>query len=152
LRPLVTERGKWRWRKSCLFCAIASGALRGANRVAEFPHSVAVLHFNQLHRGRSILIAKQHCIDMLDLDDAVYAAIGRELRQLGRALRRALRCRRINYANFGNVTPHLHWHVFPRYPDDPKWGGPPKFNAERSWPDDERYAELAQSIRAAIVG
>jgi diadenosine tetraphosphate (Ap4A) HIT family hydrolase len=137
--------------ENCLFCAIASGAQRGPNVITEFPHSIAVLHFGQLHRGRSILIAKQHCTDMLDLDDAVYAAINNEMRQLARALRQALGAKRINYANFGNVMPHLHWHIFPRYPDDPKWGGPPRLDGERSWVDDQPYADLAASIRAAIV-
>jgi diadenosine tetraphosphate (Ap4A) HIT family hydrolase len=34
---------------------------------------------------------------------------------------------KINLASFGNMTPHLHWHVIPRWRDDrhfpePVWG------------------------------
>jgi diadenosine tetraphosphate (Ap4A) HIT family hydrolase len=34
---------------------------------------------------------------------------------------------KINLASFGNMVPHLHWHVIPRYTDDvhfpqPVWG------------------------------
>ena len=36
---------------------------------------------------------------------------------------------KINLASFGNMTPHLHWHVIPRWLDDrhfpePIWGNP----------------------------
>ena len=35
------------------------------------------------------------------------------------ALRVLYRPHKINLASFGNLVPHLHWHVIPRYPDDP---------------------------------
>ena len=44
------------------------------------------------------------------------------------ALRSLLRPDKINLASFGNVVPHVHWHVIPRWQDDshfpaPIWGG-----------------------------
>ena len=43
------------------------------------------------------------------------------------ALRAVLAPAKINLASFGNMTPHLHWHVIPRFADDahfpqPVWG------------------------------
>lgn len=42
-------------------------------------------------------------------------------------LRRLYRPEKINLASFGNMTPHVHWHVIPRWLDDkhfpqPVWG------------------------------
>ena len=34
------------------------------------------------------------------------------------ALRMLLHPAKINLASFGNMVPHLHWHVIPRYRDD----------------------------------
>ena len=34
-------------------------------------------------------------------------------------LREFLAPDKINLASFGNVVPHLHWHVIPRFADDP---------------------------------
>ena len=34
------------------------------------------------------------------------------------ALRRHYRPQKINLASLGNVVPHVHWHVIPRYIDD----------------------------------
>jgi diadenosine tetraphosphate (Ap4A) HIT family hydrolase len=44
-----------------------------------------------------------------------------------RALRLALNPDKVNLASLGNMTPHLHWHVIPRFRDDrhfpnPVWG------------------------------
>jgi diadenosine tetraphosphate (Ap4A) HIT family hydrolase len=43
------------------------------------------------------------------------------------ALREVMRPEKINLASFGNMTPHMHWHVIPRFADDvhfpnPIWG------------------------------
>jgi diadenosine tetraphosphate (Ap4A) HIT family hydrolase len=35
------------------------------------------------------------------------------------ALRELLQPQKINLASLGNLTPHLHWHVIPRFVDDP---------------------------------
>jgi len=58
------------------------------------------------------------------------------------ALRQVLAPHKVNLASLGNVTPHLHWHVIARYPDDahfpqPIWG------ARQREPD---RAALAQRV------
>jgi diadenosine tetraphosphate (Ap4A) HIT family hydrolase len=30
----------------------------------------------------------------------------------------------VNLESLGNVVPHLHWHIVPRYRSDPRWGAP----------------------------
>lgn len=40
------------------------------------------------------------------------------------ALRTVLCPDKINLASFGNVVPHVHWHVIPRYADDPHFPNP----------------------------
>jgi diadenosine tetraphosphate (Ap4A) HIT family hydrolase len=30
----------------------------------------------------------------------------------------------VNLASLGNITPHLHWHVIPRFADDPHFPNP----------------------------
>ena len=40
-----------------------------------------------------------------------------------RALRELLHPAKINLASLGNMTPHLHWHVIPRFADDKHFPG-----------------------------
>ena len=50
------------------------------------------------------------------LMDAVFAAEA--------ALREVLAPDKINLASLGNVVAHIHWHVIPRYRDDPHFPDP----------------------------
>ena len=40
------------------------------------------------------------------------------------ALRATLAPHKVNVASLGNLTPHLHWHVIPRFVDDPAFPKP----------------------------
>jgi diadenosine tetraphosphate (Ap4A) HIT family hydrolase len=40
------------------------------------------------------------------------------------ALRKSLAPVKMNIASLGNLTPHLHWHVIPRYVEDPTFPKP----------------------------
>lgn len=135
----------------CLFCDVVRNGGNAANRIAEFEHSVAVVHFQQTFRGRCILVLKPHYVDVLEVPDAVHAALNDDLRRLGRAVRDAYRPDRINYSNFGNVEPHVHWQLIPRYRDDGHWGGPPPM-PETKLPllPDTEYRAIAERIRAKL--
>jgi diadenosine tetraphosphate (Ap4A) HIT family hydrolase len=48
------------------------------------------------------------------------------------ALREVLQPRKVNLASLGNMTPHLHWHVIPRFDDDTHYPSPVWAAARRS--------------------
>ena len=48
------------------------------------------------------------------------------------ALRALLRPDKINLASLGNVVPHLHWHVIPRWRDDSHFPAPVWATAQRA--------------------
>jgi diadenosine tetraphosphate (Ap4A) HIT family hydrolase len=61
------------------------------------------------------------------------------------ALRELATPDKINLASFGNVVPHLHWHVIPRWRDDrhfpaPVWAPPARESGSRALPDRARLA------------
>jgi diadenosine tetraphosphate (Ap4A) HIT family hydrolase len=51
---------------------------------------------------------------------------------------------KINLASLGNVVPHLHWHVIPRYVDD-------AFFPQPIWGQEQRDASLVTAQRAALL-
>ena len=65
-----------------------------------------------------------HVAEMTDLPEDERAHFMRVVFSLEAALRALLRPHKINLASLGNVTPHLHWHVIPRFTDDPHFPNP----------------------------
>jgi diadenosine tetraphosphate (Ap4A) HIT family hydrolase len=47
-----------------------------------------------------------------------------DMLQISHAVYSALKPDKMNYELLGNWGNHLHWHVIPRYRDDPWWGNP----------------------------
>lgn len=91
------------------------------------------------------VIWNEHVAEMSDLPrqqrdhlmDVVYAT--------ERVLRELLAPHKINLASFGNLVPHLHWHVIPRHLDDrhfpqPVWAAAERQAAVRAMPDDAALA------------
>ena len=73
------------------------------------------------------VILQAHVREMTDLPAADRARLMNVVFAVEDALRRLYQPDKINLASFGNVVPHLHWHVIPRWQDDrhfpqPIWG------------------------------
>ena len=64
------------------------------------------------------VIWNRHVRDMTDLDTTERTLLMAVVWQVEQALRELLQPDKINLASLGNVVPHLHWHVIPRYHDD----------------------------------
>jgi diadenosine tetraphosphate (Ap4A) HIT family hydrolase len=68
-----------------------------------------------------------HVKEMSDLTPSDRLALNDAVWHVEVALRAVMAPDKVNVASLGNVVPHLHWHVIPRYADDahfpnPVWG------------------------------
>jgi len=70
------------------------------------------------------VIWKDHVKEMTDLDDDDAARLMRYVFAAERTLRIVLSPDKVNLASLGNMVPHLHWHVIPRFADDPAFPAP----------------------------
>ena len=70
------------------------------------------------------VIWSAHVAEMTDLNEAERAHIMRVVFTVEATLRQRLQPDKVNLASLGNVTPHLHWHVIPRFRDDPHFPNP----------------------------
>ena len=75
------------------------------------------------HPGFCRVILKAHAREMSDLSEADRARLMGIVYAVEGLLRELLAPEKINLASFGNVVPHLHWHVIPRFSDDPHFPG-----------------------------
>ena len=73
------------------------------------------------------VILNRHVAEMSDLPENERMALMKVVFAVEEAVRSALVPDKVNLASLGNVTPHLHWHVIPRFESDrhfpnPIWG------------------------------
>src|SRR5436190_22284901 len=71
------------------------------------------------HPGFCRVILNAHQTEMTDLSDADRTRFMGLVFAVERSLRALLAPAKINLASLGNMVPHLHWHVIPRFADDP---------------------------------
>ncbi|WP_374358131.1 HIT family protein [Chitinimonas sp.] len=75
------------------------------------------------------VVLNQHVAEMTDLPPEQRTAIMNAVWAVEEGLRAELQPHKINLASLGNMVPHLHWHVIPRWQDDrhfpaPIWAAP----------------------------
>ena len=110
---------------------------------------------NQTYRGQCQLIFdRRHAarLDQLTADE--YGAFARDLFTAQNAVVRSVGPDHVNIESLGNVVPHLHWHIIPRYLGDARWGMPIWTTPLSAMPDhrlgEAERAGLIDSIRAAL--
>ena len=96
------------------------------------------------------VIWNAHITEMTDLDQNGRAHLMHVVFAVEAALRELLNPHKVNLASFGNVTPHLHWHVIPRFTHDPHFPLPAWGEARRE-PLDTSPPDLGARIAAALV-
>jgi len=133
---------------TCLACdriALIRGN-RNPDFVAELQESYVTLADEQAYRGYCILLLKDHQEHLADLPVERQVRLFEDVVRVAAVLRRELHPTRVNYACLGNLLTHVHWHVTPRYTDDPEPQHP-------IWvrPLAERRVALAAGDRQALV-
>ncbi len=81
------------------------------------------------YRGFCRVVWNAHVKEMTDLSPAERSLFMKAVFKLEAVLREQLHPEKMNIASLGNMTPHLHWHVIPRFVDDatypkPIWATP----------------------------
>lgn len=93
--------------------------------IHEFENSWWLLGEHQYYKGYSVLLLKGHAREMTELKTQHAAAVFEELLRAQRTVEKAFPHFKMNICSLGNVVDHVHWHLFPRYSDDPKRENPP---------------------------
>ena len=70
------------------------------------------------------VIWNEHVKEMSDLAPADRLLLNDAVWHVELALRAVMAPGKVNVASLGNVVPHLHWHVIPRYADDAHFPNP----------------------------
>jgi diadenosine tetraphosphate (Ap4A) HIT family hydrolase len=93
--------------------------------VATLSMSSLYLAANQTYRGHCQLIFdNRHACRADQLTREEWRAFSDDLFRSQQAILAVTQPDHLNVELLGNVVPHLHWHIIPRYFSDPRWGMP----------------------------
>ncbi|MBK9447171.1 MAG: HIT family protein [Betaproteobacteria bacterium] len=126
----------------CELCEVPGGELLWED---DFCRVVSVKDGD--YPGFCRVILRQHVREMTDLPGDEQMRLMRVVFATEAALRVVYQPDKVNLASFGNVVPHVHWHVIPRWHDDrhfpqPIWGTPQRVaSAARPLVSNRRVAE-----------
>ncbi|HEY6507358.1 MAG TPA: HIT family protein, partial [Vicinamibacterales bacterium] len=124
----MSGRDDWATRVSgvgCWLCAPRPASNDHWDLVAALSASSLYLAKNQTYRGQCQLVFdRRHAARLDQLTAGEYAAFSGDLFAAQNAVVRTVRPDHVNIESLGNVVPHLHWHIVPRYVGDARWGMP----------------------------
>jgi diadenosine tetraphosphate (Ap4A) HIT family hydrolase len=111
---------KWVRGENCPICrSVAEGSA-----IAELEVSQLFMNGDAPIRGYGWLTFRRHVVELHELTEEEGASFMRDIRRSSRAIAAATEPVKLNYEIHGNTVPHLHLHIFPRYPGDPFEGAP----------------------------
>ena len=103
--------------------------------------------------GFTRVVWNAHVKEMTDLDGGERARVMDAVFAVESAQRAVMAPEKINLASFGNMTPHVHWHVIPRYLEDAHFPNSSFATASRAAAPDVLAARraLLPALHAAII-
>jgi diadenosine tetraphosphate (Ap4A) HIT family hydrolase len=121
------------------------------------PSGYAVMGDFQFYPGYTIFLSKIHAIELHNLDKAQRLLFLEDMAKVAEAVYSAFNPIKLNYELLGNLDSHMHWHIFPRYADDPDPKNPISIippsvrNANSTRPSPERLEEMKSKLKKALL-
>ena len=106
----------------CIFCKIISGEIPAAKFLEE-DGVVGFLDINPANKGHALVVPKRHAETLIDLSPEEAGELAKAVRRVSEAVLKAsggdgFNVLQNNYPAAGQIIPHAHVHVIPRFKDD----------------------------------
>ncbi len=143
----------------CEICARIEDIQNGKHPgfLAELPTGYAVLGDSQFFRGYTLFLCKKPAPDLENLPRDFKFEFLRDMVLVSEAVSNVVKPHKMNVESLGNMVPHLHFHLFPRFLDEaeptkPVWlCAPQGKEAEKYALDATREGELIENLRREII-
>ena len=134
----------------CIFCKIIQGEIP-ATKVYEDEKVLAFMDINPLNDGHTLVVPKRHAETIFEIDSQDLIATMKVAQRLAIAIKKALNSDgmivvQLNNKAAGQMVPHLHIHLIPRWENDGlqigKW--------EIKSGDMEKIKDIAEKIKKEV--
>ena len=101
-----------------------------------------ILVDDKSYPGFCRVIWQEHAREMTDLSPADRAELMAAVWEVEAAIREVMQPDKVNLASLGNVVPHLHWHVIPRFERDAHFPAPIWAEAQRDTGPQDMFLQI----------
>jgi len=106
----------------CIFCKIVKDDVP-CNKVYEDKDFLAFLDISPCSKGHTLIIPKKHFETILDTNDEILKDFIILIKKISKVIYEGLKCEGFNiimnqFKASGQIVPHLHAHIIPRFSDD----------------------------------
>ncbi|HZW62304.1 MAG TPA: HIT family protein [Flavobacteriaceae bacterium] len=126
-----------------LFTKIINGEIP-CYKIAETDAYFAFLDINPNTKGHTLCIPKKEVDKLLDLDEETYLGLMQFSRKVGKAIEKAIPCKRVGLTVIGLEVPHVHVHLIPLHSMESA-----RFLSKESLSPTE-FEEIAAAIRVQL--
>ncbi len=136
----------------CIFCKIVHGEIP-AVKVLDEELVLAFMDINPSSPGHMLVIPKRHAENIFEISEDDLAIVIKEVKRCARAVKEALKAEgvtvlQLNGRASGQVVPHLHIHIMPRWEND----GLTVSSWEMKPGDMEEIKDIARKVKEHIRG
>jgi len=108
--------------EDCIFCKIIKGEIP-CSKIYENEKVLAFLDIGPVNKGHTLVIPKQHHETLMDIPDDTLKQITIIVKKVCKAVKQGVNADGIslgmsNYKAAGQVVPHAHFHIMPRFEND----------------------------------
>ena len=134
--------------EACIFCKIIAGEIP-CSKVYEDDSTVAFVDIAPINKGHMLVIPKEHHETLLDMPEDLMCKVLVVVKKIASAVKKATDCDGFNigmnnYKAAGQLVPHAHFHVIPRFSGD----------GLKHWPakkyEEGEEKEYAEKIKRAL--
>lgn len=135
---------------SCIFCKLVAGNIP-STKVYEDAEILAFMDIGPIVKGHTLVIPKQHVERITDIPVGMLARVMNIVQNIAAAQMNGLKADGVNIVQAngeaaGQVVPHLHFHVIPRFATDGHhWNW-----AAKKYDNMEEMSRTAQAIRNGL--
>ena len=106
----------------CIFCRLVKGEIP-CNKVYEDIETLAFLDIAPTAKGHTLVIPKEHHVTIEETPAELLEKVAVTLGKVAKAVRlgtgaEGYTIQQANFAAGGQVVPHLHFHIVPRFHED----------------------------------
>lgn len=138
--------------KDCFYCNKDEQLDALMIKVWSFPNSTLYLSKDQTNPGRCIIALNDHKTELFHLEQPLRQHFMEDVSKCANAISQAFSPDKINYAIYGDLVSHLHFHLVPKYQEGADWGRAFNNNPDRlTTLSSVAYEAMIQKLKAYFI-